>query len=54
MITARGRKVQALGVLAALEIIDWPVALLVGAGHLMVQNDHNRIVQEVGEALEDA
>ncbi|OBF27624.1 hypothetical protein A5727_25820 [Mycobacterium sp. ACS4331] len=44
----------ALGVLAAVEIIDWPVALLIGAGHLMAQDDHNRIVQEVGEALEDA
>lgn len=44
----------ALGVLAAVEIIDWPVALLLGAGHVLMQNEHNRVVQEVGEALQDA
>ncbi|WP_395309061.1 hypothetical protein V4U86_27815 [Mycobacterium sp. AMU20-3851] len=44
----------ALGVLAVVEIIDWPVALLVGVGHMLVQDDHNRIVQEIGEALEEA
>ena len=44
----------ALGVLAAVEIIDWPVALLVGVGHLLVQDEHNRVVQEIGEALEEA
>ncbi|CQD03702.1 hypothetical protein [Mycolicibacterium conceptionense] len=44
----------ALGILAAVEIIDWPVALLLGAGHVLMQNEHNRVVQEVGEALADA
>ena len=44
----------ALGVLAAVEIIDWPVALLLGAGHLLVQHEHSRIAQEIGEALEEA
>ncbi|WP_029111656.1 hypothetical protein [Mycobacterium sp. URHD0025] len=44
----------ALGVLAAVEIIDWPVALLLGAGHVLMQNEHNRVAQQVGEALEDA
>lgn len=44
----------ALGVLAAVEIIDWPVALLLGAGHMLMQNEHSRVVQEVGEALEGA
>ena len=43
-----------LGVLAAAEIIDWPVALVVAAGHLLVHDEHNRIAQEIGEALEDA
>lgn len=42
----------ALGILAAVEIIDWPVALLLGAGHALMQNEHSRVVQEVGEALE--
>lgn len=40
----------ALGILAALEIIDWPVALLVGAGHLLIQNEHSRMVERSGGA----
>ena len=44
----------ALGVLAAVEIIEWPVALVLGSGHFLVQEDHNRVVQEIGEALEEA
>lgn len=44
----------ALGVLAAVEIIEWPVALVLGAGHFLVQEDHNRVVKEIGEALEEA
>ncbi|MDY6998807.1 MAG: hypothetical protein SW019_19595 [Actinomycetota bacterium] len=44
----------ALGVLAAVEIIEWPVAVVLGAGHFLLAEDHNRVAQEVGEALEDA
>ena len=44
----------ALAVLAAIEIIDWPIALAIAAGHVLVQNQHNRVAKEVGEALEDA
>jgi hypothetical protein len=44
----------ALAVLAAVEIIDWPIALAIAAGHVLVQNQHNRVAEEVGEALEDA
>jgi hypothetical protein len=44
----------ALGALAAVEIIEWPVALVLGVGHVLMQNEHSRVVQEVGEALEDA
>ena len=44
----------ALGILAATEIIEWPVALVLGAGHLLMQNEHSRVAQEVGEALEEA
>jgi hypothetical protein len=39
---------------AAVEIIDWPVALILVAGHVLMQNEHSRIAQEVGEALDDA
>jgi hypothetical protein len=44
----------ALGALAAVEIIEWPVALVLAAGHVLVQNEHSRVAQEIGEAMEDA
>ncbi|GAB3221740.1 hypothetical protein GCM10027535_20850 [Mycolicibacterium hippocampi] len=44
----------ALGVLAAVEIIEWPVALVLATGHLLIQDEHNRVAQEIGEALADA
>lgn len=44
----------ALAGLAALEIIDWPIALAIGAGHALASNHHNKVAQELGEALEDA
>ena len=43
----------ALGVLAAVELIDWPIALAIAAGHLLAQNQHNKAVEEMGEALQD-
>jgi hypothetical protein len=44
----------ALGVLAAVEIIDWPIALAIAAGHVLVNNEHNRVAEQIGEALEEA
>jgi hypothetical protein len=44
----------ALGALAAVEIIEWPVALLLGVGHALMQNEHSRVAHEIGEALEEA
>jgi hypothetical protein len=44
----------ALGALAAVEIIEWPVAVVLGVGHALMQNEHSRVAQELGEALEDA
>jgi hypothetical protein len=43
----------ALAGLAALEIIDWPIALVIGAGHALAANHHSKVAQELGEALED-
>jgi hypothetical protein len=42
-----------LAALAALELIDWPVALVIAAGHLLASNHHNRILEELGEAIEE-
>jgi hypothetical protein len=44
----------AVGALAAVEIIEWPVALLLATGHALLQNEHSRVAQEIGEALEEA
>jgi hypothetical protein len=43
-----------LAALAAFELIDWPVALVIAAGHLLASNHHNRLLEELGEAIEDA
>jgi hypothetical protein len=37
-----------------LELIDWPVAVVIAAGHLLAHNHHNRLLEELGEAIEDA
>lgn len=43
-----------LAALAAFELIDWPVALVIAAGHIMASNHHNRLLEELGEAMEEA
>lgn len=42
-----------LALLAAFEIIDWPVAVAVAAGHLLASN-HHQTLEGFGEALEEA
>ena len=42
-----------LAALAAFELIDWPVAVVIAAGHLLASNHHNRLLEELGEAIED-
>ncbi|ABG94950.1 conserved hypothetical protein [Rhodococcus jostii RHA1] len=44
----------ALGALAALEIIEWPVAAIIAAGHVMAAEKHHRALHEIGDALESA
>lgn len=43
-----------LALLAAFEIIDWPVAVAVAAGHILASNHSNEVLEQLGEALEDA
>lgn len=40
--------------LAALEILEWPVAILLGVGHELAMNRHNKMMRAFGEALEEA
>jgi hypothetical protein len=42
-----------LAALAAFELIDWPVAMVIAAGHLLASNHHNKILEELGEAMEE-
>jgi hypothetical protein len=43
-----------IAALAALEIIEWPVAVAITAGHLLASQQHNRTLEQLGEALEEA
>ncbi len=43
-----------LVLLAAFEIIDWPVAVAVAAGHMLATSQHSEILEQLGEALEEA
>ena len=43
-----------LALLAAFEIIDWPVAIAVAAGHALASSHHNEMLEQIGEALEEA
>ncbi|MGA2930818.1 MAG: hypothetical protein ABSE98_01875 [Acidimicrobiales bacterium] len=43
-----------VGVLAAIEIIEWPVALLLTAGHLLADLTNRPALQGLGEVMEEA
>lgn len=41
-----------VGLLAVVGAIEWPVAVLLGAGHALASSHRNKVVREFGEALE--
>ena len=43
-----------LGVLAALQVIEWPLALVITAGHVLADQHMSRLVRGLGEALQSA
>lgn len=43
-----------LAALAAIEIIDWPIALVIASGHALASNHHNRVAEELCAAIEEA
>jgi len=43
-----------IGALGVLGVLEWPVALVLAGGHALASDQHNRAVQQFGEALEDA
>lgn len=40
--------------MAVLGITEWPVVAALVAGHLLVNAQHNKVLQSLGEALEEA
>jgi hypothetical protein len=43
-----------LGALAVLQIIEWPLALVVAAGHLLADQHLSALARGVGDALQQA
>jgi hypothetical protein len=43
-----------VGVLALVGAIEWPVAVVLGAGHALATSRRNKVLREFGEALEKA
>ena len=43
-----------IGLMAAVGITDWPVLVAVAIGHTLVTVQHNKVLQSLGEALEEA
>ena len=44
----------ALAGLTLLGLMDWPIALVVGVGHLLAQQHGHAVLEEFGEGLDDA
>lgn len=43
-----------LAALAALEVVEWPIAVVIAVGHVLAEDRHNRVIHDFGEALEEA
>jgi hypothetical protein len=43
-----------LGILAALNLIEWPIALAIAVGHELARSHHGKTLRAFGDALEQA
>ncbi|SFL75851.1 hypothetical protein [Geodermatophilus ruber] len=43
-----------LATLAVVGLVEWPVALAIGAGHLLAHQNHLRLLRDFGQGLEQA
>lgn len=43
-----------VGAMAVFGIMEWPVVAALVAGHTLVNAQHNKVLQSLGEALEEA
>ena len=41
-----------VGGLAVLDVVSWPLALVVGIGHVLARDHDHRVVHEIGEGLQ--
>jgi hypothetical protein len=41
-----------LGLMAAFELVDWELALIIGLGHLIADNAHNKTIAELASGAE--
>ncbi|GAC1318857.1 MAG: hypothetical protein NVSMB16_14910 [Acidimicrobiales bacterium] len=46
--------IAGLGLAAAVELIDWPVAILLAIGHTIMTNSKNEQLRELAEGIEAA
>jgi hypothetical protein len=46
--------VGGIALLTALDIIEWPVGLVLTAGHILASAKHKKVVEDFGQALEAA
>lgn len=46
--------IAGVGLIAATGLIEWPVAAVVAAGHLIAHVSNNKALRDFGEALESA
>ena len=43
-----------IAALAVFGIVEWPVALVIGVGHLLADDHHHKLLADFGEALGEA
>lgn len=43
-----------LGILGILEIVEWPLVLIVGVGHYLTEQKFSPLLREAGQAAETA
>jgi len=43
-----------IAVLATVGVLEWPITLIVGVGHLLAASRHHRLIQKLGKVLEEA
>jgi hypothetical protein len=43
-----------IAAVVALGFMEWPVAAALAVGHLLAHDQHNRLIHDFGEALEEA